>query len=56
MGPAHGRTSEAQLAAVLVREFEVDPATAQADVTEIIDDLCAEGLARRLPVAGGDDV
>jgi hypothetical protein len=44
-----GHTSEPDLSAALASEFEVDPAVALADVTEIIDDLCDEGLVRRVP-------
>ena len=42
-----GRLTERQLAAALVEAFDVDPTTAEADVAEIIDELCVEGLASR---------
>lgn len=41
-----GTTSLSELAAAVAGEFQVDLPTAQADVSELIDELCTEGLVR----------
>jgi hypothetical protein len=39
-----GRRSLADVTEALVQEYEVDPDTAQADLVELVDQLCALGM------------